>query len=188
MRLTWDLNLVEHLPTATESLAWKAVCDSAMARLRGSKRAGSMARLAEEFAGEHRLYSLKGEELRNVDARFPVPPPIQLFLCRFFVALQHVYSLLEMDNLMIGDNVLPGSVPIQGCLVPGVVTGKDEQGSAVQVRGAALILFSSIATMPAQLAGVENITEVVVCFQPNETAVCSFYDPEMDSLVIDIIR
>lgn len=41
------MNLVEHLPTATESLAWKAVCDSAMARLRGSKRAGSMARLAE---------------------------------------------------------------------------------------------------------------------------------------------
>lgn len=146
-----------------------------------------MSRLAQEVSRKHRLYSLMGQELRKAEAKHLVPVPVQLFLGRFFVGLQGKYSLLEVDEMAIGDNTLPGYLPVQGSLVPCTVKGKDEHGSSVEVRGVLLIVFSSIAVMPAQLSDIDDISEVVVNFLPNGTAVCSFYDSITDSLVIDII-
>ncbi len=165
---------------------WKSVCEGALSKVRSSTRLGRVAHLVEGLAGKHRLYYASAEELRELRSGHAIPPTLHLFLGRSFVGLQRAYNLLEINEMKVGENVLPGSLLIQGQLVPSAVKGRDEHNSSVEVSGVLLLLYSSLATMPAQVSGIDNVSEAVVNFAPNEIT-CTFYDPSTDNLVIGII-
>lgn len=176
------------LEATTRHETWKIVPEAALARIRDSKRAGNMPLLLQGLTHTHELHTVTATVLRNMEANFKVPAPIHLFLGRFFIAFQAEANILELDQMLIGENALPSSIPVQGVLLPCVVKGKDEQGLKLEVHGILLILFSSIAVMPAQLSGVENVSDVLVNLLPNGTAVSSFYDSKTNNIVIDVVR
>ncbi len=165
---------------------WRVVGEAALRRL-DSKRLGRVARLVEGLSGEHNIYRMKGEDIRDAEVTYLIPPPVHLFLARCFVGLLPDYSILEVEEMIIGENLLPNTLLIQGHLIPSLIKGRDEHGSKTEVRGVILLLFSFLAIMPAQLSGVDNIHEVVVSFAPNQV-LCSFYDPSTDDFVVDVVK